>query len=95
MLCIAAANAALHKFFADDLSDIIDCSDLGMEHWLNLILNNIIAARKAVSQTEMNSLANLGSFRESLESRLDKQRFFESNSSTFMLPKRFEFKFVF
>lgn len=24
LLCIDAANAALHKFFADDLSDLID-----------------------------------------------------------------------
>lgn len=65
-----------------------------MNFWLNLILSNIIAARKAVCQTEMNSLANLGSFKDSLQPQLDKQKFFESNSSTFMLPKRFEFKFV-
>uniref|UniRef100_A0A915EVF2 Rho-GAP domain-containing protein n=1 Tax=Ditylenchus dipsaci TaxID=166011 RepID=A0A915EVF2_9BILA len=92
LLCIDAANAALHKFFADDLSDLIDCSDLGMEYWLNLILSNIIAARKAACQTEMNALANLGSFKDSLQPQQDKQKFFESNSSTFMLPKRFEFK---
>lgn len=66
-----------------------------MEYWINLILSNIISARKAACQTEMNSLANLGTFKDSLQPQLDKQKFFESNSSTFMLPKQFEFKFVY
>lgn len=26
LLCVQAANAALHKYFADDLSDVIDVS---------------------------------------------------------------------
>ncbi len=92
LLCIDAANSALHKFFADDVSDLIDCSDLGMEHWLNLILCNVIAARKAACQMEMNSLANLDSFKESLTTQLDKRRFFECNSAAYMLPRQFEFK---
>ncbi|KAH7697756.1 RhoGAP domain containing protein [Aphelenchoides avenae] len=92
LLCIDAANAALHKFFADDLSDLVDCTDLGTDCWLGLVLSNVIAARKAICQTEMNSLANLSGFKDALQPQADKQRFFESNSSTFMLPKRFEFK---
>lgn len=27
LLCVGAANAALHKYFADDLSDLIDVCD--------------------------------------------------------------------
>uniref|UniRef100_A0A914CR30 Rho-GAP domain-containing protein n=1 Tax=Acrobeloides nanus TaxID=290746 RepID=A0A914CR30_9BILA len=92
LLCIDAANAALYKFFADDLNDLIDCMDLSMDYWINLILTNVIAARKAVCQKEMNSLAMLSGYKESVQVRADKQRFFESNSSTFMLPKRFELK---
>uniref|UniRef100_A0A915LU89 FCH domain-containing protein n=1 Tax=Meloidogyne javanica TaxID=6303 RepID=A0A915LU89_MELJA len=41
---------------------------------------------------EANTLANLSGFRDSLQSRDDKQRFFESSNQTFMLPKRFDFK---
>ena len=66
--------------------------DLSMDYWINLILTNVIAARKVVCQHEMNSLAVLSGFKESVQMRADKQRFFESNSATFMLPKRFEFK---
>lgn len=69
--------------------------DLSMDYWINLILTNVIAARKAVCQKEMNSLAMLSGYKESVQVRADKQRFFEANSSTFMLPKRFEFKYIF
>uniref|UniRef100_A0A914I8C0 SLIT-ROBO Rho GTPase-activating protein 1 n=1 Tax=Globodera rostochiensis TaxID=31243 RepID=A0A914I8C0_GLORO len=92
LLCIDAANASLHKFFADDISDLVDCSDLGMDWWLSLLLQNMITARKSACQVEMNALANLGSFKESLQLAADKQRFFESNHQTFMLPKRFDFR---
>ncbi|KAL3111610.1 hypothetical protein niasHT_016587 [Heterodera trifolii] len=92
LLCIDAANASLHKFFADDISDLIDCTDLGMDWWLSLLLQNMITARKSACQVEMNALANLGTFKESLQSAADKQRFFESNHQAFMLPKRFDFR---
>lgn len=73
---------------------MFQCTDLGTDCWLDLVLGNVIAARKAVCQTEMNSLANLSGFKENLQTQADKQRFFESNSSTFMLPKRFEFRCI-
>ena len=93
LLCRDAANMALFQFFAHDVSDLIDCNDLGTEHWLNLVLGNIIAARKAACHMEMNSIANLDGFKESLDSlKMDKQRFFEVNSAAFMMPKTFEFK---
>lgn len=94
LLCIDAANAAMHKFYAHDLSDLMDCTDLGFDFWVNMILTNIIASRKAICQQEMNSLASLSSLRESFHTSADKHKFFESNSSTFMLPKSFEFKYV-
>ncbi|KAI6215685.1 hypothetical protein M3Y94_00413500 [Aphelenchoides besseyi] len=92
ILCIDAANASLHKFFADDLTDIMACMDVGTDYWLSLLLDNIIAARKLACQSEMNALAQLNEFRENMLPQCDKQRFFESNNTTFMLPKRFEFR---
>ncbi|KAI6233849.1 hypothetical protein M3Y99_00877300 [Aphelenchoides fujianensis] len=91
ILCIEAANASLHKYFADDLSDIIGCMDLGTDCWLSLLLDNIIAARKLACQAEMTALAKLSECRE-MSPQCDKQRFYESHSTTFMLPKRFEFR---
>jgi hypothetical protein len=66
--------------------------DIGSDYWLSLLLDNIITARKLVCQTEMNALAQLDEQRENMQPQCNKQRFYESNNSTFMLPKRFEFK---
>ncbi|VIO86567.1 Uncharacterized protein BM_BM3323 [Brugia malayi] len=92
LLCVQAANAALHKYFADDLSDLIDCMDLGMDQWLQGFINCAVTARKDMCQKEMDALAELCGFKESLDSKTDKQRFIEANHATFMLPKRFEFR---
>uniref|UniRef100_A0A183DN45 Rho-GAP domain-containing protein n=1 Tax=Gongylonema pulchrum TaxID=637853 RepID=A0A183DN45_9BILA len=92
LLCVQAANAALHKYFADDLSDLIDCMDLGMDQWLRGLVNSTVTVRKDMCQKEMDALAELCEFKDSLDSKADKQRFIESNHTTFMLPKRFEFR---
>uniref|UniRef100_A0A914XTQ9 Uncharacterized protein n=1 Tax=Panagrolaimus superbus TaxID=310955 RepID=A0A914XTQ9_9BILA len=92
LLCIEAANSAMHKFFAQDLSDLIDCADISLDSWVNAVLTNIIAARKAVCQQEMTALASLSTIRESFQLAVDRHKFFESNSSAFMLPKAFEFR---
>ncbi|CAG9534214.1 unnamed protein product [Cercopithifilaria johnstoni] len=92
LLCVQAANASLHKYFADDLSDLIDCMDLGMDRWLQGFINCTVTARKDICQKEMDALAELCGFKESLDSKTDKQRFIEANHATFMLPKRFEFR---
>ena len=34
LLCMDAANASIHKYFTDDLSDLIDCMDFGFHQSL-------------------------------------------------------------
>ncbi|KAK0400253.1 hypothetical protein QR680_003423 [Steinernema hermaphroditum] len=92
MLCVQAANAALNKYFADDVSDLIDCMDLGLGHWMGQLVESLTSCRKYLCHQEMGALASLSAFRESLDAKADKQKFIESNHSTFVLPRRFEFK---
>ncbi|GMS95353.1 hypothetical protein PENTCL1PPCAC_17528 [Pristionchus entomophagus] len=91
ILCVKAANASLHKFYADDLSFLIDCADLGMDFWLQSLIGTVSESRKDLAMKEMTSLADLEGLRDSLDSRADKQSFFESRPTVFMLPKPFEF----
>lgn len=69
---------------------------MGTDYWLSLLLDNIINSRKAACHAEMQQLAKLNEFRQSIaeceQQKCDKQRFFQSQSNTFMLPKTFEFK---
>ena len=34
LLCMEAANASIHKYFVDDLSDLMDCMDFGFHQSL-------------------------------------------------------------
>lgn len=43
----------------------------------------------------MDSLADLSCLRENFDTRMDKQKFIEANHSTFMLPRRFEFRLAY
>ncbi|CAI5449752.1 unnamed protein product [Caenorhabditis angaria] len=73
LLCVKAANAALHRFFAQDLSYLIDCMDLGMDFWLRAILEKVIEERKRMTQHEMDSLAELGTLRSSRQKQIEKR----------------------
>ncbi|KAE9416979.1 hypothetical protein Angca_003590 [Angiostrongylus cantonensis] len=44
LMCIRAANAALHRFFAEDLSYLIDCMDLGMDYWTRALLGKLFCS---------------------------------------------------
>ena len=35
LLCMDAANSSIHKYFMDDLSDLIDCMDFGFHQSLS------------------------------------------------------------
>ena len=34
LLCMEASNASLHKYYVDDLSDMLDCMDYGLHQSL-------------------------------------------------------------
>lgn len=92
LLCVDAANAALHQYFASDLSDLMDASDLGLAQWISALLVTVMAARKALQESESQSLSRLRDFADSHDSRTDKQRFLEAHTGAFMLPRRFDFR---
>ncbi|KHJ86081.1 hypothetical protein OESDEN_14180, partial [Oesophagostomum dentatum] len=80
------------RFFAEDLSYLIDCTDLGMDYWTRALLGQVVEVRKRLAQREMDGLAELGTLRSAIDAKADKQRFFEAHHATFMLPKQFEFR---
>lgn len=92
LLCIDAANAALHKYFADDLSDLLDCTDVGCEEWLRRLLETIGDCRQAVLDTNQRSVKQTRDFARDLDHRADKRRFLDAHHSAFTLPRKFRFK---
>ncbi|RZF41497.1 hypothetical protein LSTR_LSTR000211 [Laodelphax striatellus] len=92
VLCLEASNTTLHKYFVDDLSDLIDCMDLGFHECISRALMMHISAEEGHQSSVQAGLDALHSNIASLDSRLDKQRFLEFNHSAFMIPKKFEFQ---
>ncbi|KFD65199.1 hypothetical protein M514_06577 [Trichuris suis] len=92
LLCVESANAALHKYFAEDLSDIIDCMDIGLESSLRHIVHIMADTRQVLIGAEQRSVDAYREWSLKLDARADKQRFLESNHSLFVLPRRFEFR---
>ncbi|XP_037091631.1 rho GTPase-activating protein 4-like, partial [Pollicipes pollicipes] len=91
LLSLEAANAAVHRYFADDLSDIMDCMDVGFHTGLARALLMTIGAQECVTAGQKAGADGLHKTISCLDSRLDKQKFIEANNNPFMLPKKFEF----
>ncbi|KAK9497370.1 hypothetical protein O3M35_004702 [Rhynocoris fuscipes] len=91
MFCIEASNATLHKYYVDDLSDLIDCMDLGFHHCISRALMTHITADEGRRASMLASSESLLATITALDSRLDKQRFLEYNHTPFMIPKKLEF----
>ncbi|XP_065332700.1 SLIT-ROBO Rho GTPase-activating protein 1-like isoform X2 [Cloeon dipterum] len=90
VLCLEASNTTVHKYFVDDLSDIIDCMDLGFHHCISGAMMTHVAAEEGRQQSVQAGLDQMAATVAALDSRLDKQRFLESNHTAFMIPKKFE-----
>ncbi|KAJ9584196.1 hypothetical protein L9F63_021460, partial [Diploptera punctata] len=92
VLCLEAANTTIHKYFVDDLSDLIDCMDFGFHNCMSRALLMHVSAEEGRQRSVQAGLDQMTSCISSLDSRLDKQRFLESNHTAFMIPKKFEFQ---
>ena len=81
----------MHRYFADDLSDIMDCMDVGFHTGVARALLMTIAAQECITAGQKAGVDGLHKTISGLDSRLDKQKFIEANNNPFMLPKKFEF----
>ncbi|XP_044257021.1 SLIT-ROBO Rho GTPase-activating protein 1-like isoform X2 [Tribolium madens] len=92
ILCLEASNTTIHKYFVDDLSDLIDCMDFGFHNCISRALLMHVTAEEGRQRSVQNGLDTLSACINSLDSRLDKQRFLEYNHTAFMIPKKLEFQ---
>ncbi|XP_044764858.1 SLIT-ROBO Rho GTPase-activating protein 1-like isoform X3 [Coccinella septempunctata] len=92
ILCLEASNTTIHKYFVDDLSDLIDCMDFGFHNCISRALMMHVTAEEGRQKSVQHGLEQLTNCINSLDSRLDKQKFLEYNHSAFMIPKKLEFQ---
>uniref|UniRef100_A0A0N4ZHK9 F-BAR domain-containing protein n=1 Tax=Parastrongyloides trichosuri TaxID=131310 RepID=A0A0N4ZHK9_PARTI len=92
ILCVKAANAAMTKYYNDDISDLMDCSDLGTHHWLYKIVEALGMHKNYIVSQDIKSKDNLIKFADDLDLKKDKAKFLRLNNNAFMHPIPFKFK---
>lgn len=92
LLCMDAANAAIRKYFVDDLSDLIDCMDFGFHNCIARAFMMYVSGEESLKRAKQVDIDNMNKCVASLDTRVDKQRFLEYNNAPFMIPKKFEFQ---
>ncbi|XP_055705552.1 SLIT-ROBO Rho GTPase-activating protein 1-like isoform X2 [Phlebotomus papatasi] len=91
-LCLEASNTTIHKYFVEDLSDLIDCMDLGFHSVVSRALLMHVTSDQGRCRSLLTNAENLSHIVHSMDSRADKQKFLEQHHGAFMIPKRLEFQ---
>ncbi|KAM4700850.1 SLIT-ROBO Rho GTPase-activating protein 2 isoform 2-T2 [Discoglossus pictus] len=92
VLALEATNASVFKYYIHDLSDLIDCCDLGYHASLHRALRTFLSAEFNLQHSKQEGLEALENATENLDATSDKQRLMESSNSVFCPPVRFEFQ---
>ncbi|KAK6321666.1 hypothetical protein J4Q44_G00086420 [Coregonus suidteri] len=92
LLALEATNSCVFKYYIHDLSDILDCCDLGYHASLHRALRTYLSAEMNVEASKHTGLEGLEGAVESLEPNGDKQRLMETYNSVFCPPMRFDFQ---
>ncbi|XP_034537110.1 SLIT-ROBO Rho GTPase-activating protein 2 isoform X2 [Notolabrus celidotus] len=92
LLALEATNGCVFKYYIHDLSDIIDCCDLGYHASLHRALRTYLSAEQNVETSKHSGLETLDGAAESLEPNGDKQKLMETYNNVFCPPARFDFQ---
>ncbi|XP_073681424.1 SLIT-ROBO Rho GTPase-activating protein 2 isoform X2 [Garra rufa] len=92
LLALEATNSCVFKYYIHDLSDLIDCCDLGYHASLNRALRTYLSAEFNVETSKHGGLETIENAAENLEANADKQRVMETYNNVFCPPMRFDFQ---
>ncbi|XP_049608972.1 SLIT-ROBO Rho GTPase-activating protein 3 isoform X2 [Syngnathus scovelli] len=89
LLNLAAANAAMNKYYLQDVSTLIDCCDLGFHPSVERVMKCYLASRWRIQKTEEAGLKQLEAAVTSLDQGGDRDALLQQHDSAFCLPFRF------
>uniref|UniRef100_A0A3Q3XMB0 SLIT-ROBO Rho GTPase-activating protein 1 n=1 Tax=Mola mola TaxID=94237 RepID=A0A3Q3XMB0_MOLML len=92
LLTLEASNSSIFKYYIHDLSDLIDCCDLGYHASLNRALRTYLSAEYNLETSRHEGLDIIENAVDSLDPRSDRQRFMEMYPTAFCPPAKFEFQ---
>lgn len=91
LLNLAASNAAMNKYYLQDVSTLIDCCDLGFHLSVERVMKCYLASRWRIQKTEESGLKQLESAVTSLDQSGDRDALLQQHDAAFCLPFRFNY----
>ncbi|XP_042195385.1 SLIT-ROBO Rho GTPase-activating protein 3 isoform X2 [Callorhinchus milii] len=92
LLNLAATNAAVAKYYIHDVSDLIDCSDLGYHAGLGRTFRTYLSAEYNLETSRHEGLDIIENAVDNLDARSDKHKIMDMCNQVFCPPTRFEFQ---
>ncbi|CAO2606112.1 SLIT-ROBO Rho GTPase-activating protein 3 [Lemmus lemmus] len=92
LLNLAASNAAISKYYIHDVSDLIDCCDLGFHASLARTFRTYLSAEYNLETSRHEGLDVIENAVDNLDSRSDKHTVMDMCSQVFCPPLKFEFQ---
>ncbi|XP_067381780.1 SLIT-ROBO Rho GTPase-activating protein 3 isoform X2 [Channa argus] len=91
LLNLAAANAAMNKYYLQDVSTLIDCCDLGFHLSVERVMKCYLSSRWRIQKTEETGLKQLEAAVTSLDQSGDRDGLLQQHDAAFCLPFRFNY----
>ncbi|XP_034028063.1 SLIT-ROBO Rho GTPase-activating protein 3 isoform X2 [Thalassophryne amazonica] len=91
LLNLAAANAAMNKYYLQDISTLIDCGDLGFHLSVDRVMRCYLASKWRIQKTEEVGLKQLEASVTSLDQSGDRDALLQQHDAAFCLPFRFSY----
>uniref|UniRef100_A0A8C2YHD6 SLIT-ROBO Rho GTPase activating protein 3 n=1 Tax=Coturnix japonica TaxID=93934 RepID=A0A8C2YHD6_COTJA len=92
LLNLAATNAAVSKYYIHDVSDLIDCCDLGFHASLARTFRTYLSAEYNLEQSKHEGLDIIENAVDNLDARSDKHTIMDMCNQVFCPPLKFEFQ---
>ncbi|KAI5095964.1 rho GTPase activating protein 4 isoform X1 [Silurus meridionalis] len=89
---LEAANSSMHKYYLQDLSALIDFSDLGFHQSWNQVLQFYLSSRMQVHQNLGSGLHQLGNALCGLDQNQDRDTLIQAHEVAFCMPLRFQYQ---
>ncbi|XP_061759429.1 rho GTPase-activating protein 4-like isoform X3 [Nerophis ophidion] len=92
LLNIAAANTSMNKYYLQDLSTLIDCTDVGYHLSLGRVMQTYLSSRRQFQQNLSSGLQKLQGSVSGLDQRQDRDTLLQDHHNTFCMPLRFTYQ---
>ncbi|XP_045931884.1 SLIT-ROBO Rho GTPase-activating protein 3-like isoform X4 [Micropterus dolomieu] len=92
LLNLAATNALVAKYYIHDVSDMIDCCDLGYHASLARTLRTYLSAEYSLETSRHEGLDLLEGAVDAMDIRGDKLKFMDTHSQIFCPPAHFDYQ---